>query len=527
MQGLRHGEQVDLAAENEALRRRVRELEAQRDEPSLASSSLRLLLESAQEGILVARQDDQRILFGNARVSRMLGWSPEELATLRVHDLHPVESRPVVLDCFARQARRELDVAPNLPVLRRDGTLFRADVSSAPVVLDGVACVLGFFHDVTENAAMVDALRRSEERLASVLHHSPYGVHMYDLDAEDRLVFVGANPAADQLLGVDNRQFVGKTLEEAFPPLVQTEVPARYRQVARTGVGWTTEQVDYRDGRIRGAFEVHAFRTGPGRMVASFLEITARKRAEEAVRTLNDELERRVEARTRDLKLANRELEAFAYTVSHDLRTPLRGIDGFAGALLEDCAATLDDTGRHYLARIRENTRHMASLIDGLLALSRVTRHEMVWGPVDLAELARERVRTLHAAEPGRDVGLHVEGDLVVRGDDRLLRTLVGNLIDNAWKFTRRRAAATIEVGREDRDGQPVYRVRDNGAGFDPAYSGKLFEAFQRLHTPQEFEGVGIGLATVQRVVERHGGKVWADSAVGQGATFHFTLPGT
>jgi len=221
---------------------------------------------------------------------------------------------------------------------------------------------------------------------------------------------------------------------------------------------------------------------------------------------------------------ANRELEAFSYSVAHDLRAPLRSIDGFSLALLEDCADALDATGKQHLQFVREAAQDMAALIDGLLSLSRVTRSELRREVVDLAEIARSVFAQLRRASPDRAVETVVADDLAAEGDARLLRGLLENLLGNAWKFTRRRAMARIEVGVVRESGERVYFVRDDGAGFDMTYADKLFGAFQRLHSPTEFEGTGIGLATVQRIVHRHGGRIWAESAVDRGATFSFTL---
>ena len=220
----------------------------------------------------------------------------------------------------------------------------------------------------------------------------------------------------------------------------------------------------------------------------------------------------------------NRELEAFSYSVAHDLRAPLRSIDGFSLALLEDCADVLDEAGKQHLRFVREAAQDMAALIDGLLSLSRVTRSELRRETVDLAELARNILAQLRRAAPGRNVETVIADDLLAEGDARLLRGLLENLLGNAWKFTGKQGAARIEVGLTDAGGERAYFVRDNGAGFDMAYAAKLFGAFQRLHSASEFEGTGIGLATVQRIVHRHGGRVWAESAVGRGATFFFTL---
>jgi light-regulated signal transduction histidine kinase (bacteriophytochrome) len=221
---------------------------------------------------------------------------------------------------------------------------------------------------------------------------------------------------------------------------------------------------------------------------------------------------------------ANRELESFSYSVAHDLRAPLRSIDGFSHALLEDCAEQLDDRGREYLKYIRESAQRMAQLIDDLLALSRVTRTEMYRVRVDMSMLARTVAEGLQAADKHRAVTWTIQDGLWATGDARLLRAALENLLGNAWKFTGRQPEARIEFGALADKRPIVYFVRDNGAGFDMTYGDKLFGVFQRLHSAEEFEGTGIGLATVQRIVRRHSGRVWAEGETGRGASFYFTL---
>jgi PAS domain S-box-containing protein len=259
---------------------------------------------------------------------------------------------------------------------------------------------------------------------------------------------------------------------------------------------------------------------------ALIAEVVARKRAERELQALNAQLEDRIRERTGQLEAANRELEAFSYSVSHDLRAPLRSLHGFGQALLEDYGHCLDAQGRDWLQRIQAASQRMGLLIDDLLTLARVARREMRPTAVDLSALARTVAEGLRQRDPGRRVTFRIAEGLTVTGDAGLLQVALENLFGNAWKFTGKRPEATIEFGAGEKDGRRVFFVRDDGAGFDMAYVNKLFGAFQRLHAASEFPGTGIGLATVQRIVHRHGGRVWAEGAVDRGATFYFTLEG-
>ena len=259
--------------------------------------------------------------------------------------------------------------------------------------------------------------------------------------------------------------------------------------------------------------------------VYSFTRVEiARKRKEDDIRELNRGLEKRVQERTKQLEETNRELDAFAYTVSHDLRAPLRAIDGFSEALLDDYGGRLDEEGKRYLGYLREGTREMSDLIDGLLQLSRATREGIDPQPVSLSETARQVAEELRKADPLRSVELRIAPGVAAFADHRLMRAVLENLLGNAWKYTGQRSDGRIEFGIEAKEGKAVYFVRDNGAGFDMAYADKLFLPFQRLHRAEEFPGIGIGLATVERIILRHGGRIWAESAPGKGATFYFTL---
>jgi light-regulated signal transduction histidine kinase (bacteriophytochrome) len=258
-------------------------------------------------------------------------------------------------------------------------------------------------------------------------------------------------------------------------------------------------------------------------------ELARREAALEAVHqqtlALNADLEERVRKRTEELQAANRELEAFSYSASHDLRAPLQTIDSFSNLLERSLKDKLDDRSRHYLHRVQINARVMSHLIDALLGVAHVSRASLQRSSIDLGEMADTAVERCREQEPDREAVIEISPGLTAQGDPALVKQVMQNLVGNAWKFTSRMPQARITVGRApDADGQPAYFVRDNGAGFDMAYADRLFNAFQRLHTPAEFPGTGVGLATVHKIVTRHDGRIWAESAPGQGATFFFTL---
>jgi signal transduction histidine kinase len=351
-------------------------------------------------------------------------------------------------------------------------------------------------------------------------------------------VFELVNDPFEQLVG--ERDFVGKPLLEAFPEAAEQPTTRLLDEVYRTGEPFVgnevLSEVDRDGSREEGYFNFlyQPLRDADGNVDGIFLhavdvteQVVARRRVEQQaaeIAALNETLELRVRERTAALEAANKELESFCYSVSHDLRAPLRSIDGFSIALLEDYADQLDEEGRDNLQRIRANSQRMGQLIDDLLLLSRLTRQEMVSEQVDLSAMAERLVADLRERHPGRAIDVVVQPGLAADGDPRLLEVALGNLISNAWKFTSKRPEARVEIGAGGAGGPIVYHVRDNGAGFDMAYADKLFGAFQRLHAASEFEGTGVGLATVQRVVRRHGGRVWAEGAVDRGATFYFTL---
>jgi PAS domain S-box-containing protein len=345
------------------------------------------------------------------------------------------------------------------------------------------------------------------------------------------------NRGAERIYGYSASEMIGQSVAILYPPdrLREFEMVCERTRRGERIEHFETVRRAKNGLEVFISLSISPIRDDKGKVVAASViarDVTARHRAQEALRRseegyrqLNTRLEELVRERTAQLEAANKELEAFAYSVSHDLRAPLRAIDGFSLALVEEFQDQLDETGRRYVERVRAATHRMGALIDALIELSRVSRSQLERTPMDISACAREIVAELRQTPNHRAVEMIIQPDLIAQADPRLVRIALYNLLDNAWKFTQHTAQPRIEFGQCERDQQKWFFVRDNGAGFEMAYAGKLFGAFQRLHSAKEYEGTGIGLATVQRIIHRHGGSVRAEGATGQGATFSFTLP--
>ena len=369
------------------------------------------------------------------------------------------------------------------------------------------------------------SLRRNRELLNSIIEGTSDAIFAKDIEGR----YVLFNGGATRITGKSVAQALGNDDSFLFPCAEARAVMEDDRQILRSGEIRSFEQtLTCASGeKVMVQATKGPLRDETGSIVGVFgiaRDVTEYRRAEEEIRKLNAELDQRVTERTVRLQAAIQEQESFSYSVSHDLRAPLRHINSYSAILEEECGASLSPEAHGYLERIRVSSRVMGKLIDDLLELSRVGRSRLQRSPVDLSELARVIFLRLQESEPQREVAFTVAANLKVHADLALLQQALENLLDNAWKYTRGREFAAIEVGRSGAGDQEVFFVRDNGVGFDMAYQDKLFGAFQRLHG-SEFEGTGIGLATVKRIVKRHGGRVWAEGAVNLGATIYFTLP--
>jgi PAS domain S-box-containing protein len=475
----------------------------------------RAVFEAVDDVILVT-EESGRILHGNPSAAAKLGYSLEELRGMYVLDLQPPALRDEAAEVFAAMLAGQRTTCP-LPLQRRDGGLIPADTRVSRGAWNGRPCFFGVSKDLT-------AEREALDRFDRVFHANPALMAVNDMDD---LRFVDVNDAFVETLGYTRAEVVGRPLAELDILPGQDQRESALRLMEAGSLRDREFKVRTRDGRLLdGVFSGEAIR---GRQrdyfVTVMLDITDRKRAEEELRALNTTLEEHVAERTRELSAANRELEAFVQSIAHDLRAPLRTIGSFGQILLLEHGSELDAEGSDALQRMLRANARLGRLIDGLLELSGLARHGLRRQELDLTGMARDVVAELQGSSPGRLVDVAVADGLHAEADAPLTAVVLENLLGNAWKFSATRRHAHIEVFAEERDGETVFVIRDDGAGFDPRYAHRLFQAFERLHDDAEFTGTGIGLATVRRIVERHGGRVWAESTPGEGATFFFTLP--
>jgi PAS domain S-box-containing protein len=478
-------------------------------------------------GMIYLYDIEGRLVRWNKKHEQMTGYSPEELSHMTLLDWYKGDekSQKAVTEGVQRTVLTGFgDAEGNLQ--KKDGGIIPMYFTASLLTIHGKQYFAGFGIDITERKRFEQALRESEERFRSFVENANDIV--YTLSPEGVITY--ASPNWKEILGHDLTEVLGKSYTIFVHPedLPRTGEVLAHALATGEKINGIEYRVQHKDGTWRwhasNSSIIHdaegkaAFYLGIGR------DITDRKKAEDEIRKLNDELERRVIERTAQLEAANKELEAFSYSVSHDLRAPLRAIDGWSLALYEDYADQLDAQAQTYINRVRSEAQRMGRLIDDVLQLSRLMRFDLQVEKVNLSKMAHMIVNRLRESEPERPVEFVIQEGLSAIGDPRLLDVALFNLLSNAFKFTGRKPEARIEFGQATFQDENIFFVCDNGVGFDMAYATKLFGAFQRMHKPSEFPGTGIGLATVQRIIHRHKGRVWAEAKVDQGATFYFTV---
>jgi PAS domain S-box-containing protein len=507
--------------------------EIQRRETSLRESAARMrsILESALDCIVTMDHEGKIVEF-NPAAEATFGYKRSEavgtpLADLLIPPALRERHRRGLAKYLATGEAPVLGKQLELTAVRADGSEFPVELAITRIPQEGPAMFTGFIRDITERKRVEQTLRKSEERFRTLVQAAPNAIVMVDRTGKIILV----NSQAERLFGHSPEELMGQSIEMLVPERFRGEHPGYRKNFFSDlrprvmGAGRDLFGLRKDGSEVPVEIGLTPVETEEGTFVMStIVDITERKRAEEQIRRLNAELEQRVIERTAQLEASIKELEAFSYSVSHDLRAPLRAIDGFSSAVLEDYGNKLDSQGKRYLERARAATQRMGSLIDDLLNLSRLSRAPIQHQKVDLGEIATQIAAELKQSQPERNVSFIIADGLVAEGDAELLRVVLDNLLRNAWKYSSKHPTATIEVGSINNDGKCVYFVRDDGAGFDMAHSNLLFVPFQRLHRQIDFEGTGVGLATVHRIIQRHDGQLWAESAVEKGATFYFTL---
>jgi PAS domain S-box-containing protein len=489
-----------------------------------SEATLQAIFRSSHLATCVAK--DGLHLYVNPAYARLLGYdAAAELVGKPILEAIAPECRPQIEE-VARNRMRGVRTPGFYEVraVRKDGSQFLMEVDATTFLVDEEMFTLAVVRDVTEYKKAQTALAMSEERFSKVFAMCPESIVIARFQDG---VYVDVNEAFLKMTGYRREDAVGRTRTDLRFWADETDLKLFLKALTAKGrirghdMRYRTKTGKIRDGLVSSEMvEID----GVPHSLSFVVDVTRKRVAERKLQRAHAELEKRVAARTAELQTAIEEIESFSYSVSHDLRAPLRTLDGFSRILLEDYSESLDEEGRYTLTRICEAAGRMGLLVDSLLALGRINRAELRRHPVDLSAMAEDVVRKLREEEPERSVVTVIAPQLRVVGDPVLLRSMMENLFGNAWKYTSKKPEARIEFGRCKRGQLDAFFVRDDGAGFDMAHAGDLFGTFRRLHSESEYSGIGVGLATVRRIVRRHGGEIWAEAAPGQGATFYFTI---
>lgn len=501
---------------------------------------LRLLesvITNSNEAVVIIETDktdksELVLQYVNDAFSKITGYSYHEAVGSSLKMLFGPETDAQKLAKLKKAIQNRHPIEFEIIQYRKDRTTFWTQISILPVSdkEGNITHWIYIGHDITERKQAEEEIRQSKNQFQSLVANVEQTIYRASADEDFTILFI--SPHIEQITGYPASDFIhnyNQKYSDRIHPEDRMYVLTEIKESIKFGKSWEFEyRLLHKDESVKWVYEkgnVQKNSDGkPTHCDGFILDITEKKSAEMELESLNRELEDKVEERTRQLRLANKELESFSYSVSHDLRAPLRAIDGFSQAVLEGYSDQLDNTAIGYLNRVRSASQKLSHLIDEFLNLARVSRIEPKAAPVNLSRLATSILEVLMNGDPTRDVQIEIDENMNDVADPSQIKIVLQNLLENSWKYTSKTDKAEISFGQYQKNGDQIYYVRDNGAGFNMEYANKLFIPFQRLHHENEFPGTGIGLATVKRIIDRHNGNIWAEGRAGEGATFHFTL---
>jgi PAS domain S-box-containing protein len=504
------------------------ELQNKIDELEVSRSNLDSILSSMYDAVII-HDFSGNIFYCNKRALELFNIDEHEITNYSIADISSksmnIENLPTIWKEVEMHKAQTIDWTALQIGTNKE---FPVQVSINRINWEGTSSLVAVVRDITERKLAEEALFEGQQVFRTLVENSPDIIARYDRNCKRTYI----NPVYLKVANISPQELLSTSPVQRSPLPSDSALILQdlLRKVLDNGVAEAIDVIWRKTDNLDYWYNIYAFpefdRDGKVMSVMTVSrDITERKRAEEEIRRFNHELEQRVAERTAQLEVTNKELEAFAYSVSHDLRAPLRHIDGFIELLKKGIATNLDEEGRHYMKAISDSAKRMGALIDDLLSFSRMGRNEMSKMQVDIEKLVQEVIREFNPEAEGRNINWQISALPTVTGDKAMLRIVFVNLISNALKFTRKRGPAEIEIGfTKDKETGTVIFVRDNGVGFDQNYASKLFGVFQRLHRADEFEGTGIGLANVRRIIARHGGRTWAEGEIEKGATFYFSI---
>jgi PAS domain S-box-containing protein len=491
------------------------------------------LVESLNLGI-ICQDKDYKIIYSNKAAEQILGLSKEQIYGLTSFDVRwksihedgssfPADTHPIV-EALSKGILVE-DVVMGVFISKYNDYRW-IKVTGIPVFKDKQSLpvqAIAVFEDISDQLRLEKSLIDKEKVISNLIDYAPFGAHQYFLNEDHDLVFLYFNKSANKILGIDQSILLGKTIESAFPGLSKKLIQL-YKNVALSGIPAHIEEVYYKDGKIKGVFDVYALQPSYGNVISFFIDVSEKNKAAEELKKLNQELEERVKERTRKLEIVNTELESFCNSVAHDFKDPLRAINGHAHKIQEDFSQELSPELNSILESINKSSMQLNKMLDSILFLNTISRRSLDISAVNLSSLAISIMQTLQAKNENKRINFACQEDMIVQGDYELLAVMLSNLLDNAWKYSLMKDSINIIFDYHKTNNIPSFRIIDQGIGFNMQYYKKLFKPFHRLHSSSIVEGLGIGLLIAQRIIQRHDGEIWLESKETEGTSLFFTI---